>query len=230
MGLTHSQQALAMTLFDAGAYLDRSRSPGGLGFRLKLHEKNPEKPLSPFYLELRTSDNLKKAGPLTPEIVRQCAQEMFNLAQTRMLDFDAVVGLPYAGDPFAEVFAKIAAESGCPVKLFKMKKEGNTDKRQITDLISDNHKQGDRVLIIDDLCTRADTKFEGIKVIEQNGMTVVDVLVLVDREGGGAAELECRGYRLQAVYLLTTLLKLYRNYARIDDEEYQACVAYLKNA
>lgn len=32
---------VAPQLFDAGCIKDRSKSPGGNGFRLKLHEKNP---------------------------------------------------------------------------------------------------------------------------------------------------------------------------------------------
>lgn len=227
MSLPHRQQALATALFDQGAYLDKDRSPEGLGFKLKLHEKTPDAPLSPFYLNLRTSDN-PKPGPLTPTLVRQCAQEMFHLAQALNLGYDAVVGLPNAGDPFAEAFAKIALESGCPTKLFQMKKEGTKDKRAITELVSNNHAPGDHVLIIDDLCTKADTKLEGIEVLEKKGLEVVDVLVLLDRQQGGASELAARGYRLFAVFCLADLLQFYRSHQLIDEEEYTECLAYAK--
>ena len=56
-----TREEFARMLFALGAFQDRRASPQGRGFRLKLHERNPSAPLSPFYFSLRAADN-PKAG------------------------------------------------------------------------------------------------------------------------------------------------------------------------
>ena len=113
-----SRRELALALMHVGAVLTRESThslvvtrdgPNGpeCGFRLKLHEKHPDAPLSPIFFNLRTPDN-PKPGPLTPDIVELAALCMHHVAQTQCTgDFNAVVGIPNAGDPFAEALASI---------------------------------------------------------------------------------------------------------------------------
>ena len=46
------ERELALELFHCGAFKNKTRSAEGLGYTLKLHEKHPEAPLSPFYMNL----------------------------------------------------------------------------------------------------------------------------------------------------------------------------------
>ena len=70
---------LADELFDLGAIQFGN-------FKLKLHEKNPNAPLSPIYLNLRTPDN-PKPGNLTLKIVAQIGRLMYFTAFRKKLDY-----------------------------------------------------------------------------------------------------------------------------------------------
>lgn len=173
------------------------------GFKLKLHERNPESPLSPFYLNLRTPDN-PKPGPLTQDIVDQSATCIQMLVLANGLTFDAVAGVPNAGDPFAAALARF---TGKPLIYLKKEEEGG--KRRVTSvcgLVSESVK---KVLLVDDLITGADSKREAIGVLREAKLQVTDVVVLVDREQGGLDGLMASGCELYSVFTITKLLDLY---------------------
>src|SRR3989344_4810594 len=100
-GYNKARYDLAIALLDDGAVLTaaschplvverKGQNGKERGFKLKLHEKNPLAPLSPFYLNLRTPDN-PKPGPLTPEVVDLGAYCMLLLARRRKLEYDVVI-------------------------------------------------------------------------------------------------------------------------------------------
>lgn len=133
-----ARHQLALELEDIGAVLT-SASKHSLvierqgikgterGFKLKLHEKNPGAPLSPFYLNLRTFDN--KSGPLTVDTVERAASCMHMMVINEGLEFDAVAGVPRAGDPFAKALAGFMKKP-----LITMDKYEHDGKRRIASL------------------------------------------------------------------------------------------------
>ncbi|MBI5654811.1 hypothetical protein HZC53_04130 [Candidatus Uhrbacteria bacterium] len=211
---------LALSLLDAGAIKFGE-------FRLKLHEKNPDAPLSPIYLNLRTSDN-PKPGPLTPEIVDTVGQCMYWLTGMYSAPdgtdepYDFAAGVPNAGDPFAARFAHYKGLS-----VLKLKKTENAEGRAVTGIHSGPYKPGGNVALIDDLITQADSKLEAIKVLESQGLRVKDVIVLVDREQGGKEQLAKFGYILHSVFTLRQLLDLYVEEGRLEASKRDEVQAYL---
>jgi len=220
-----SLTALGLEIFDVGAFLDKTKSPEGKGFKLKLHEQHPEAPLSPFYLNLRTPDN--KEGPLTPEVVEAISKQMYRYARMHGLVFDYVVGVPRAGEPFAQAFVELAARH---VRLLTLGKAETGDHRMIVvgkqdkELIPDSP-----ALLLDDLVTRADSKLEAIACLEEMGLVVGDVLVLLDRQQGGKEQLADASYSLHSLFTIRDLLDLLREENRITSEIHGECLAYLKN-
>jgi len=81
--------------------------------------------------------------------------------------------------------------------------------------------------LIDDLVTQANTKLEAIKAAERLGYVVTDILVLVDREQGGAEQLAKSGYKLLAVFKLSQLLKYYLRTGKIDQVRFNQITSYL---
>ncbi len=86
---------------------------------------------------------------------------------------------------------------------------------------------GQRVLLIDDLITGGGSVFETLATLESAGLIVKEVVVLVDREQGAAARLRHRGYDMMAILTLHVMLTYYVNTGRIDEAEYERCLAYL---
>src|SRR3989338_3367371 len=148
--LTNSQKLLADAIFDKAAVKFGS-------FKLKLHEKNSTAPLSPIYITLRRPPD----GPLTDEDVEAIGKELYNLVRRKKILFDIIAGIPRAGEPFAEVIARL---SGRP--LIKLGKKIVGDKRRIDSVIGGEYRKNQLVLLFDDLITKADTKKEAIAVCE----------------------------------------------------------------
>lgn len=57
---------------------------------------------------------------------------------------------------------------------------------------------------------------------------VEDILVLVDREQGGAEILRGHNYNLHAIFKIKNLLGLYLEKGKISREKYDETVAYLR--
>jgi uridine monophosphate synthetase len=213
--------AVADKLFEVGAVRFGA-------FRLKLHEIQPDAPLSPIYLNLRTTNN-PKPGPLTPELVEEIANLIYGMIHlTPDLHFRYVVGLPRAGDPLADALMKCLKSWGKVIQL-RLVKEEDEGGRRIAGLLD----EGDwsvpgKVLLIDDLITKADSKLEAISVLESEDLEVRDLFVLVDREQGGSEWLkEEEGVRVVSAFTLSQLLNHYVETGKIDRSKADEVKDYL---
>lgn len=179
-------------------------------FKLKLHETQPDAPLSPIFLNLRTPDN-PKPGPLTEDALKMIGHLLWSEIQANNLIFDRIVGIPRAGEPLADSVAGTIQWN--ILRLGKVEADG---RRQVTGVIDGTFFPGDRLLLIDDLITGAHSKLEAVETATSHGLICQDILVLVDRQQGGAAELAKRELRLFSVYSLAELLDYYAVSGRIS--------------
>lgn len=185
-------------------------------FKLKLHEKHPDAPLSPIFLNLRSSLN-PKPGLLGSEEFQAAADLMVELAQSNDIKFDCIAGIPHAGDPFADAFV---AAWPSPIPIVRLQKHTSDSGRRIGGAAGgENQVRSKRVLLLDDLITKADSKLEAIQSVRDDGGIVTDVIVLVDREQGGAVELQEAGCSLHSVYKLSAMLDFYVEHGCITPEK-----------
>jgi uridine monophosphate synthetase len=166
---------------------------------------------SPIYVDLR----LLVSHPL---LLREAARAMAEVAQG--LTFDRFAAIPYAGLPIG---VALALEMGRPLIYPRREVKAHGTRRTIEGAF----EPGETALLVDDLITRGDSKLEAIAPLEAAGLTVRDVLVLIDREQGGAEDLARRGYRLHAVLTLTQILDALRESDRITPVQYAQVLAYL---
>lgn len=220
--MNEQRKALGLALYDVGCVLDRKRSPDGKGFRLNLHEKIPDAPLSPFYLNLRTPDN-PKPGPLTPELVSDIGRLMWDTARRQDFRYSHVAGVPRAGDPLAKSVADFSKGT-----WLRLNKEESSGKRQVGTVIEGEFAPDDVVLLVDDLITKADSKLEAIAALKAAGLKVTDVIVIVNREQGGVKELGDRDYHLHELFTISELLYLYVVAGRMSEVERADIITYLR--
>ena len=238
MELEELRRLVGDMLLSCGAALDRSRSrdgrpvrrdeePDGLGFRLKLHERDPEAPLAPFYFNLGTSDS-SEPGPLTDDAVRLIGELLWRFTEHEGLQYDAVIGLSPEGEPFATEFVRCAlALSRRSIPLLGFQPQGGGAGRRAGGAISGSFRQGDKVLIVGGLCATADTNLETVERLREVGLVVEDMCVLIDK--GGAAMLSQRGCcALHAVFTVRELFHYYRHRCFITAEVYADVMAYLR--
>lgn len=145
------------------------------------------------------------------------------------LNFSHVAGVPRAGDPFAEALSSAGERDGKFIQVLHLNKEEEGSTRHIGTQLTGSYQAGDKVLLVDDLVTKADSKLEAIAVLEKAGLTVVGVVVLVDREQGGARQLREAGYTLLAAFTLSELLDYYVEAGSIDQHKRQEILDYLAN-
>ncbi|MGQ9903359.1 MAG: orotate phosphoribosyltransferase [Anaerolineae bacterium] len=148
--------------------------------------------ISPIYIDLRLLVS-------HPTVLRVAARQMAALIDARQIVFDRLAAIPYAGLPIG---VAVALETGRPlIYPRKEAKDYGTAK-----LIEGEHRPGETALLVDDLITKGTSKFEALAPLLDAGLLVRDVLVLIDREQGGAAELAARGVTLHAVLTLSAML------------------------
>lgn len=201
------ERELALKLFDAGAIKFGA-------FKLKLHEKQPDAPLSPIYIDLRLTRSV-------PALLRYIAIALYQKIKTDFISFDKIADIPTAATPIVTTLANSSMLSMISPKISKT--------HGLSGDIDGIFEPGQKVLLIDDLVTTADSKIEVAEIFENNRLIVKDVLVLVDREQGGEQALLQAGYKLHSVFKITDMLKLYLEMDKISQEKYDEAMAYLAN-
>lgn len=195
-------------------------------FRLKLHETQPDAPPSPFFFNLRTPEN-PKPGPINSYV---CKAIGFGFREVLSGEFDGVCGIPNAGEPLAKGMWHL--DDDVDSKVITLVKEMKGDgSRRITGIASMNgFKPGARILLVDDVVTAADTKLEAIAVLREAGMVIEDLIVVVDREQGGADRVRQEGVRVHALYGVRELIDYYHRAGRIDAMTHDRALSYLSTS
>lgn len=155
---------------------------------------------SPIYLDLRRLVSnprlLAEAGIAYSQILLK-------------LHFDRLAGLPYAALPIATA---VSLQNGWPLVYPRKEAKDYGTRAEI----EGNCEAGETVVVIDDLATTGESKFEAIDKLKTAGLQVEDVVVLIDRQSGAAEALAAAGYHLHAVFTLTELLDYYEAHQSIS--------------
>ncbi len=182
-------------------------------FKLKLHEKNPTAPLSPFYIDLRLLRSFPEVMDLSVEIYQEMIEH---------LSFNLLADVPTAATP---IVAVLSIKIRVPMISVRMDK-----KKHGTGVPIDGaFKRGQTAIVIDDLITGADSKFAAISILEKNGLVVKDIIVLLDREQGGVKELEIKGYNVVCAMGIKELLSIYLDEGKISNDLHRKTLEYLNN-
>jgi uridine monophosphate synthetase len=193
--LTERQRTLADELLKTGAIKFGA-------FRLKLHEKQPDAPLSPIYVDLRVLQS-------SPDALDTAVGAMAEMIDSHGLKFSRYAGIPVAATPLVAVLSHMTRIPMITPREVKTHGSGET--------INGSFNPGETVIVIDDVVSRGESKLEAIGVLESHGLLVRDVAVLVDREQGGAAQLAAAGYTLHAVLELSRALRYWHDTGALDE-------------
>ena len=182
-------------------------------FKLRLHETNPDAPLSPIYVDLRVARSF-------PVLMDTIVLVLRRVIQAENLKFDYLADVPTAATP---IVAIMSYQFRIPMVT---PREAKTHGSRAS--IDGSYESGRTALLVDDLVTKADSKIAAIRVLEEGGLIVRDVIVLVDREQGGAEQLARAGYTLHRACTLRELLDFYLEEQMINQELYDKVISYLE--
>lgn len=156
---------------------------------------------SPIYIDMRRVISY-------PELLQHVVDLMWH--QIHEKDFHHLGGVPYAALPIASGMAVLYQK---PMVMTRKEIKDHGTKRQIEGV----YKQGDIVLIIEDIVTSGSSIFETVDQLTREGLLVNDVVVFLDREQGAKEQLVKKGINLHAVCTLSDVLDILKRRGKIDD-------------
>jgi orotate phosphoribosyltransferase len=146
------KEVFAEKLFDIGAFKDETQSPNGRGFTLALHEKYPEAPLCPYYLEI--------AAVQSDLVAKRLAVNLFESLVT------ASIGLPHLLAPIPQAIVPVVSSLSDKMRIPMItprKKQGHGSRAPIDGI----YEPGQSVVLFDDLISGGDSKFPALQVLSE---------------------------------------------------------------
>lgn len=119
---------------------------------------------------------------------------------------DGVGGLTMGADPIATATSIAANLAGQPVHAFIIRKE---PKGHGTGQWLEGRKNlppGSRVVIVEDVTTTGGSSMKAVDRAQQEGLVVLGIVTLVDREEGARENIEGQGQVLKAVFTRTEVV------------------------
>lgn len=162
--------------------------------------------VSPIYIDLRQLVSY-------PHLLAEVSSAYLPILRT--LEFDRLAALPYAALPIATT---ISLQTGWPM-VFPRKEARSYGNRAE---IEGKFRDGDRVVVINDIAANGSSKFDMIDKLAAAGMVVTHAVVLIDRQCGASQLLAKSGRKLHAVFTLCDLLNYYETSKRIPSDQIEA--------
>lgn len=167
---------------------------------------------SPFYVDLR---------PLAsdPKILKHLANYLLEMLP--LDNFDVICGVPYAALPMATA---MSLESYIPLIIKRKEAKSYGTKK----LIEGIYKKGQNCLLVEDVITSGKSLLETIPEIENEGISVSDIVVVLDRQQGGKELLEEKGYRVHTLFNISEVCDMLSEENLLMDDEILRIQEFLK--
>jgi orotate phosphoribosyltransferase len=171
---------------------------------------------SPYYIDLRLA-------PSYPKLFEEIADELVNAITENAGEFDKVAGVELAGIPLSTL---VAYKLRRPlVYVRKSRKEHGTGGR-----VEGVLKRGDKIILVDDVLTTGGTLASAVLALRDEGASVEETVVFVDRMQGGVDELGRLGVKVIKVYDVLSLFSELFEIGLIDLESLEEVRAYTRSA
>ncbi|MBN2394670.1 MAG: orotate phosphoribosyltransferase, partial [Anaerolineae bacterium] len=166
---------------------------------------------SPIYVDLRRVISF-------PEVFQRVVAAYTDVMND--LTFDHIAAVPYAALPAA---AAVALQLGRPM-IYPRKEV----KAHGTGQAIEGAFEPDQIAVtIEDVITSGDSIVTAVQKMQDAGLKVQDVVVLVDREQGGRAALAEKGLRLHTVLTIGQILETLRDEKCISEVTFEEVKRYL---
>lgn len=156
--------------------------------------------MSSYYIDCRVVTSLAKAKHLISQVMLK-----------KIVDLNvSAIGGPEAGAiPIADAVSYASYLDGKEIKSFWVRRESKG--HGLKKWIEGDVKEGDRVVIVDDVITTGMSTVDAIKRAREGGLIVVKAMVLVDREEEqGKQNIEKEGVKVEALFTVSDLMRLHK--------------------
>ena len=150
---------------------------------------------SHFYVNCKPTTLHPKGMFLVGELVFEAIKD---------LDIQGVGGLTFGADPVSMAACLTSYLKGKPVKAFSIRK---TQKDHgIVKWIEGDMKSGEKVVIVEDVITTGGSTIKAVERARAEGLDVVKVVVLVDRQEGGADAVKAHVDAVESIVTIDDLM------------------------
>jgi uridine monophosphate synthetase len=159
--------------------------------------------ISPFYIDLRPIISY-------PALLKQISEALWQ--KTAHIKIDRVCGVPYTALPIATC---ISLTHNVPA-LLKRKEIKDYGTKQ---LIEGHFQPHDTCLIIEDIITSGKSILETIGPLQEAGLNIVSILIIIDREQGGVMAIEKQGFHVTPLMTITEILNHLKHAGKISQHD-----------
>lgn len=167
---------------------------------------------SPIYIDLR----LLVSQPALLHLAAELYAERLSTLQ-----FDRIAGVPYAALPIGTAVSLVA-----DVPMIYPRKEAKA--HGLGKDIEGLWEAGDRIVIIEDLITKAGSILKSVERFREVGLVVEDAIVLIDREQGGKANLAAAGVTGHSVLIITEVMDVLVAADKLSVEKQKEVLAFIR--
>ncbi|HBG04792.1 MAG: orotate phosphoribosyltransferase [Geobacteraceae bacterium GWC2_58_44] len=153
---------------------------------------------SDFYFDGKQTTLHPEGGYLTGKLFFESIKDVEGV--------EGVGGLTLGADPIATATSMVSFLEGKPIPGFIIRKEPKGHGTGAWLEGRKNLKPGARVVIVEDVVTSGGSSIKAIKRAEEEGLTVLGVVTLVDREEGGRENIEKEGYWMKSIFTKAEIL------------------------
>ena len=169
---------------------------------------------SPIYIDLRRLVAF-------PALLKQAAAAYAEIMQR--LEFDQLAALPYAAMPIGTA---ISLHGGWGVIYPRKEVKGDGTKVEVEGVF----EAGQTVVVIDDLISSGGSKLEGIQKLNDAGLKVRDIVVLINRQPADVDFMGEHGYKMHSVFTLPELLDHWEQSGAVAKDRLAAAREFLQQA
>jgi orotate phosphoribosyltransferase len=153
---------------------------------------------SDFYFDGKQTTLHSEGGYLTGKLFYEAIRDVEGV--------QAVGGITLGADPIATATSIAALIAGQKLHAFIIRKEpkGHGTGQWLEG--RKNLPSGPRVIIVEDVVTTGGSSMKAVRRAEEEGLKVLGIVTLVDREEGGRENIEAEGYWLRTIFTKSQLV------------------------
>lgn len=169
--------------------------------------------VSPVYIDLRKA----QSHPAAFHTITDAYCEMIEDIDDTVL----IAGVPEAATP-------LAAAVGYKLKRTLIQPRKVVKEHGSKSSIEGDFNEGDSVVVLDDMITKGNSKLEAIAQVEDAGLKVERLVLLVDREQGGMDAVTKAGYKIEAAIGMTELMTLLLDMGKVDQSQHDEVIEFIR--
>lgn len=136
----------------------------------------------------------------------------------KLAPIDAIGGMTLGADPIAYAAALVCTLRGKYLDVFIVRKEAKGHGTQAW--IEGDVKSDANVVVVEDVITTGGSTVKAVQKAKEAGFNVLRVIALLDREEGGAANIEKEtGVKVDSIFTMSDLLEVHKKKQEEEEKE-----------